>query len=104
ADDEASEGPSLLEELEQMHRRWYAALSRRARAAYRTFRELEREDRAAGYQPYSEEIAEAEAEYAAGAAALDGRARINMLIEADGIGVDEVLDAAPPEPPDAPTN
>ena len=74
-----------------MHRRWYAALSRRARAAYREFRRIERDDREAGYVPYGEEVAEAEAEYDAGAASLDGRAKINMLIEADGYGVDEVL-------------
>lgn len=85
------DGDALIEKLEQMHRRWYAALSRRTRAAYREFRRIERDDREAGYVPYGEEVAEAEAEYDAGAAALGGRAKINFMIEADGYGVDEVL-------------
>ena len=97
-DDELFAGPDFIAQLEQMHRRWYAGLSRRARAAYREFRQLERADKARGYFPYDEEIAEAEAEYDAGAAALDGRAKINLLIEADGYGVDEVLAEAGPEP------
>src|SRR5690606_14386571 len=102
------DGPDFIEQLEQMHRRWYAALSRRARAAYREFRRTERDDREAGYVPYGEEGAEADAEYDAGAASQDGRAKINLMIEADGYGVDEVLAeeveeedaAALPEPPD----
>jgi hypothetical protein len=85
-----------------MHRRWYAGLSRRARAAYRTFRELERADRALGHWPGDDEIAEAEAEYDAGAAALDGRAKINLLIEAEGHGVDEVLAEDDPDEDPAP--
>ena len=81
----------LIETFETMHRRWYTALSPRARAAYKEFRRTERADQAAGYRPFGDDITEAEAEYDAGAASLDGRARINMIIEADGYGVDEVL-------------
>jgi hypothetical protein len=81
----------LIDTFEQMHRRWYAGLSRAARAAYRTFRRIERDDRARSYFPGDDERAEAEAEYDAGATAQDERAKINMLIEADGYGVDEVL-------------
>lgn len=100
ADQAGDTGESFIEQLEQMHRRWYAGLSRRARTAYREFRRIERDDRAAGYFPYEDEIAEAESEYDAGAATLDGRAKINLLIEADGFGVEEVLaedDEAAPE-------
>ena len=100
--DEAFDAPDLIEQLEQMHRRWYAGLSRRARAAYRAFRELERADKARGHRPCDAEIAEAEQDYDAGAAALDGRAKINLLIEADGYGVDEVLAEDDPEAPAPP--
>ncbi|MBO9516383.1 MAG: hypothetical protein J7549_19885, partial [Variovorax sp.] len=86
AEQAALTGPTFLEELEQMHRRWYAGLSRRTRAAYREFRRRERADKAAGCMPYADEVAEGEAEYDAGAT-HDGRAKINLLIEADGIGV-----------------
>src|SRR5690606_28459114 len=104
-EEDAFDGPDFIEQLEQMHRRWYAALSRRARTAYREFRRIERDDKEAGYVPYGEEVAEAEAEYDAGAASQDGRAKINLMIEAHGYGVDEVLaeeeDAgAQPETPD----
>lgn len=85
------DGPAFIAQLEQMHRRWYGALSPRARAAYRQFRRIERDDREAGYQPYEDETAEALAEYDEGAAALNGRAKVNLLIEADGFGVDEIL-------------
>lgn len=109
-DETGFDGPELLEQLEQMHRRWYTGLSTRARAAYRQFRQIERDDRANGYQPYDDETAEAETEYDEGAASLDGRARINLLIEADGYGVEEVLaeadepDEAEPLPPALPRN
>ena len=111
---------SFTDQLDGMHRRWYAGLSRAARAAYREFRRIERDDKARRYFPGDDERAEAEAEYDAGAAALDGRAKINMIIEADGYGVDEVLasdearadeaeaaaeaeaDTATPEPPALP--
>lgn len=94
----------LIPRIEMMHRRWYTALSSRARAAYRTFRRIERDDREAGYSAFDEEIAEAEAEYDAGAAALDGGAKIDLLIEAEGYGVEEVLaeDEPDPEPEPAP--
>jgi ferredoxin-thioredoxin reductase catalytic subunit len=89
----------LIETFETMHRRWYAALSPCTRAAYKEFRRSERADQAAGYCPCDDEIAEAESEYDAGAASLDGRAKINMIIEVDGYAVDEVL--AEPAPGDA---
>ena len=81
----------LVDTFEALHRRWYTALSPRARAAYKEFRRIERADQAAGYRSYGQEIAEAEAEYDAGAASLDGRAKINMIIEVDGCDVDEEL-------------
>ena len=89
ADKEVTSG--LVEKFETMHRNWYASLSPRARAAYKEFRRTERADQAAGYRPHDDDVAEAEAEYDAGAASLDGRAKINLIIEADGYGVDEVL-------------
>jgi hypothetical protein len=95
ADREACD--TFVDQLDQMHRTWYANLSPRARAAYREFRRAERADLARGYIPGEDEIAEAEADYDADCP-RDGRAKIKLLIEADGYGVDEVLAEACPEP------
>lgn len=80
----------LPQQFQRMHRNWYAALSPRARAAYRTFRRFEREDKANGYAPLPDEVAEAEAEYPE-TYPLEGRSMVDLMIEADGYGVDAVL-------------
>jgi hypothetical protein len=77
----------FVDQIEGMHRRWYAALSPRARAAYRHFRRLERAD--FGHEWMLDE-AEAEAEYAAEFTG-DRRSKAIKLGEVAAIGVNDLL-------------
>lgn len=45
---------SIERKLDLVHSRWLANLSPRARAAWDTFKAIEREDKAAGYRPYDD--------------------------------------------------
>jgi hypothetical protein len=78
------EGDSLLATIEQMHRRWFCAMSPATRAAYRAFREVEdADDRAWLHQADPEAtLRDAEAEYEEWfGAGADDRAPVAKLVD-----------------------
>lgn len=83
------EGDEFIEMLERRHQNWWAHLSPRARAAYRTFRRIEKEDGPMGWR--DDEAAGIVEDYNA-AFANDPRAPISRYIEADAIGDDKLPD------------
>lgn len=100
----AAPGPDFIAQLELMHRRWYGSLSPHARAAYRVFRRLERDDHARGCPEMGHDAYQAAfpAEYRAALEAEydqvfrdDRRAKASLWMEADSFGVDEALEGAP---------
>ena len=93
-EDEIAQTEEQLAQIGRMHHNWYTGMSPRARAAYRLFRRIEREDAGGGWMlegPEAEEQAgAAEAEYE-DVFAADPRSAIRREMEAGGWFVDEVL-------------
>lgn len=95
-------GDAMIEEITRRHLRWWAHLSPRAKAAYLDFRRIESEDRHCYDHGEPMELEEAEAALADyhESFAGDDRAKIDLMIEADGLADEKVLgDDLPPPPP-----